>query len=146
MCCRRTVGARTGSISPWAREGIAQSFAGAFRSDPGRASFEFGPPIRPYFQSHASDDRPLSLNSVLNAGFGAYESGTHAQRHVAQSYTLTHFLLFAEDSKYREGFGEFLVSSFKGQGAATHLKRALDVDLKDLEAEWTAYVESVAGA
>lgn len=143
---RRTGGGRNGSITPWAREGLAQSFAWAFRPDPGRAKFEYGRPITPYFQSHARDEKPLSLSNVLGAGFGAFDGGTNEQRYTAQSYTLTHFLLNAGDGKYRTGFGEFLLSSFKGQGAGTHLKRALDVDLDDLEREWTAYVKQIAGA
>ena len=33
----------------------------------------------------------------------------------------------------------------KGQSAATHLQKALGVKLKDIEAEWSAYVKDIAG-
>jgi hypothetical protein len=142
---RRTVGGRTGSISSWAREGLSQTFASAFRSDPGRASFEFEAPLVSFFAAQAEDEEPLPLKRILSAGFGSFESGTHVDRFVREAYTLTHFMLFAQDGKYRVGFGEFLLSSYKGQGSATHLRRALDVDLKDLETQWVAYVAAVAG-
>jgi hypothetical protein len=56
-----------------------------------------------------------------------------------------HFLAFAGDQKYRPGLAKFLLSSFEGQGSATHLRKLLDVELKELEKEWSAYVKQVAG-
>lgn len=142
---RRTVGGRTGSLPAWSREGLAQAFAGAFRANPGRARFDFAPPLRNSFVAQAEDDRPLSLTRVLSANFGAFEGGTNRERHIRQSYTLTHFLVFAEGGRYMEGYGEFLLSAFRGQGSATHLRRALGVNLNDLEAQWVAYVNAIAG-
>ena len=50
------------------------------------------------------------------------------------------------DRKYRAGFAEFLKSSFLGKGSTGHFEKILDVEVEDLEAEWTAYVKAVAGA
>lgn len=140
---RRTVGGRTGSLAPWGSEGLSQTFASAFRPDPGHASFEFDAPLISLFSAQAADPKPLPMKRILSAGFGEFESGTNMDRFVRQAYTLTHFLLFAEGGKYRTGFGEFLLSSYKGQGSATHLRKALDVDLEDLAAEWVAYVAAL---
>ncbi len=142
---RRTLDTRTGSIAPWAREGLRQAFAAGVRIDPGRVAFDLKTPIGDYFQAHARDEDPLSLERVLNAGFASFDTGSDVSRYVAESYTLMHFLAFAEDQKYRPGLAKFLLSSFEGQGAASHLKKLLDVDLKDLEEQWTAYVKGVAG-
>ena len=49
------------------------------------------------------------------------------------------------DGKYRAGFADYLRGAFLGQGAATHLERALGVKIKDLDEEWSAYVRSQAG-
>jgi hypothetical protein len=143
---RRTLDVRSGAIAPWARTGLRTAFAGGVQTDPGKVSFDLKSPIMGYFKSQAQDEEPADLDKLLNAGFGAFETGTDAPRFVAQGYTFTYFLAFAQDQKYRPGLARFLLSSFQGQGAATHLKKILDVDLKKLEAEWIAYVKQVAGA
>jgi hypothetical protein len=143
---RRTLDKRTGTIAPWAREGLRQAFAAGVRPAPGRVTFDLASPITAYFQDHARDPKPLGLEKLLNAGFGAFDTGSDAPRYVAQGYTLTHFLAFGAEQKYRPGLARFLLSSFEGQGAATHLKKILDVDLGQLEEEWNAYVKGVAGS
>lgn len=142
---RRTIGG-SGSIAPWVQRALAESFAAAYRSADGVATWDFGPPIRTYFEAHAADESPLTIKRLLGASYGAYTNGSDAPRYVAQGYTLLHFLLHAKDGTYRDGLGEYLRSSFKGQSAATHLQRALDVDLDDVEEEWKAYVDEVAAS
>ncbi len=142
---RRTLDQRTGEIEPWAREGLSQAFAVAVRPDPGRVRFEFGSPYGPWFEQHAADAKPLSLKEVLRAGFASFDSGTDASRYVAQSYTLTHFLVFAEDGKYRKPYAEFLRDSYLGKGGTSQFEKALGVKLEELEKAWTAYVKEIAG-
>ncbi|MEM9802087.1 MAG: hypothetical protein AAGA20_17315 [Planctomycetota bacterium] len=141
---RRTIGGN-GSIAPWTERAMAEMFAGAVRVENGVARWEFGTPIQQYFQMHASDEKPLTLKKLIAAGYGAYNSGTDAPRYIAQSYTLFDFLLFGEDGKYRDGVGDYMAKSFKGQSAATHLEKSLGEDLDVVEEQWTAYVHSVAG-
>lgn len=140
---RRTIGG-SGSIAPWSERAIAEAFADAVRVENGIASWEFGAPIQPLFSLHARDDEPLTLKQVVASGYGAYNSGSDANRYIAQSHTLFHFLMEAEDGKYRDGFADYLRSSFKGKSAATHLEEALGVDLDVVEGEWHAYARAVA--
>jgi hypothetical protein len=141
---RRTLG-KQGSLTAWARKGLGVSFGAAVRGERGETYWDFDPPILDYFRYQANDDQPLELKQILRAGNASFDSGTHAQRYVAQAYTLTHFLVFAEEGEYRAGFADFLRSSFQGQGSTTHFEKALGVDVKDLEPVWIAYVKGVAG-
>ena len=81
---------------------------------------------------------------MIRAGLASFDSGRNAERYVAQSYTLVQFLAFGADRKYREGFAEYLVSSYMGKGSVKHFERLLGVDVEDLEVEWQAYVKQVA--
>ena len=139
---RRTIG-NTGNVSPWAGEGISDYFAGAVSGDPGHLRLEFGSDVQRFFTTHAKASRPLSLRRILAAGRMDFHTGTNAELAKAQAYTLVHFLVKADDGKYRDGFLDFLRSSFAGQGSETHFRRALGLDdLRDLEAAWNDYAKS----
>lgn len=140
---RRTL-AKTGEIEPWAREGLKQAFAVALRPNPGRVKFEFTTPYVPYFQAQAADAKALSLTQVLRAGATSFDSGTDQARYTAQSYTLLYFLAFFENRKYRMGLANYLKESYLGKGGSTNFFKALDVDEKKLEGEWTSFVKSNA--
>lgn len=142
---RRTLDKRTGEIEPWSREGLRQAFAGAVRPDPGRVRFEFEQPLTAYFRAQADDPEALALEQVLRAGFASFDSGTDAARYVAQAYTLTHFLIFGADGKYRHGYADFLKSSYLGKGGSSNFYKAIGLDEKAAMSEWRAYVKSVAG-
>ncbi|MSR62932.1 MAG: hypothetical protein EXS08_10860 [Planctomycetes bacterium] len=142
---RRTLDKKTGQIEPWAREGLRQAFAGAVRPNPGKVRFDFETPLTAHFKTQASDAKALTLEQVLRAGFASFDSGTDAPRYVAQSYTLTHFLAFAGQGKYRAAYATFLKDSYLGKGGASNFAKAVGVDPKTLEAEWVAYVKKLAG-
>ncbi len=141
---RRTLD-KTGEIEPWARKGLAQAFGAAIRPEPGRVTFDFSTPYLPHFQAHARDKDALSLEKLLRAGFASFDSGSDQGRYLAQSYTLTHFLVFAENGKHRPGYADFLRSSYLGKGGSSNFFKALGTDEKTLEASWLAYVKSISG-
>lgn len=142
---RRTLDKRTGELEPWAREGLRQAFAGAVRPDPGRVRFDFDAPLVPLFRAQATDPKPLKLEQVLRAGLASFDSGTDAARYSAQSYTLTHFLVFAENGKHRARYAEFLRTSYEGKGGSSNFFKVLGLDPDETQAEWTAYVARMAG-
>lgn len=141
---RTTIG-DGGAIAPWAERGIAQSFAVALQVEDGVARWEFGRPATVLFRQDAVDKEPLGIRRLMTAGNAAFEGGGDAARYAVEAYTLTHFLVNADSGKYRRGFAEYLRSSYKGQGAVTHLVRALGVELDVIEAEWRAFVATTAG-
>jgi hypothetical protein len=140
---RRTVG-KKGSIPPWTRDGFAQAFGAAYRSDPGHATWDLTQPIRGHFETHAGAEKPLSIEDVMRAGIRASESGTRAPLYTAQSYTLAHFLSHGDDRAYRAAFFTYLLAAFRGRSAAMHLEKALDMKVEDLEERWIAYVKTMA--
>jgi len=141
----RTVG-KTGSMPPWVRNGFGLAFGGAYRRDPGHASWDLSTPLAVYFELQATASDPLSLKDVVRAGFASYDSGTRAELYSAQSYTLAHFLANADDRAYRPGFGQYLLSSYGGKSALTHLEKALGMKAKDIEERWVAYVQTMSGS
>ena len=140
----RTLG-RNGQVAPWARRGLAEAFGAAARVDPGRTRWEMEEPFLPYFEMHARDDEPLSLEEVVRAGLLSFDSGPSQHRYVAQSYTLMYFLAFGAERKYGDRFAEYVKSSFLDKGSVQDLERILSVDLEELAAEWTTFVQEVAG-
>jgi len=140
---RRTL-AKTGELEPWAREGLKQAFATAVRPDPGRVVFDFTAPNLAYFQAQAADPKPLSMEQVLRAGFASFDSGKDKDRFAAQAYTLLHFLVFYENSKYRLGLALYLKNSYLGKGGVANFLEALTVDQKTLETQWTNHVKAIA--
>jgi len=142
---RRTVG-KSGSMPPWARNGIALAFGAAYRRDPGHASWDLSTPIQAYFEAQANADDPLTLKEVVRAGFASYNSGTQAELYSAQSYTLAHFLAHGDDQSYRSGFGQYLLSSFKGKSALSHLEKALNMKDSDIQKRWVAHVKLMSGS
>jgi len=140
---KRTL-AKTGELEPWAREAFEQAFANAVRPDPGRVTFDFTVPHLPNFQAQAADPKPLSLDQVLRGSASAFDSGKDKERYAAQAYTLFHFLVYSENSKYRLGLARYLKDSYLGKGGKANLLEDLTVDEKTLESQWTSYVKSVA--
>jgi hypothetical protein len=141
---RRTLG-KAGQLDPWVLEGVKQAFAAGVRPDPGRTRFEFEAPFQPWFERQARDAEALELSQVLRAGLASFSSGSDAPRYSAQSYTLTHFLVFSGDGKYRARFAQFLRESTLGKGGASNFFAALGVQEKALAEEWKAYVKARAG-
>jgi hypothetical protein len=140
---RRTL-AKTGELEPWAREGVKQVFAVASRPDPGRVSFDFATPYKPYFEAQVGDAKALSLEQVLRAGITSFDSGTDQARYTAQAYTLIYFLVFFENQKYRAGLANYLRDSYLGKGGTSNFFKAVGADEKTLEGQWTGFVKSIA--
>jgi hypothetical protein len=141
---RRTLG-KTSEIEPWAKNGLAFAFGAAVRTDPGHVRYDFSAPYLPSFEAQAADAKPLTLEQVLRAGFASFDSGSDAERYTHQAYTLVHFLAFHDGGRHRAGFADFLRRSYMGKGGTSNFFEALGADEKTLQADWTAYVQRVAG-
>ncbi len=141
---KRTLG-KTGSAPAWVRSAIGQAFAAGFRRDPGRASWDLSQPIAAHFRAHATAPQPLSLSDVVEAAWGAFEGGPTPELYGAQAYTLMHFLAHADDGALRPALGAYLVRAFGGQGATTHLEKAVGLDDDEIEERWLAWSKRQAG-
>ncbi|MEO0651533.1 MAG: hypothetical protein AAFZ65_12735, partial [Planctomycetota bacterium] len=139
---RRTQG-RAGVTAPFVSRGVGLLFAAALDFDQAWADWDFGRPNEEFFRRHAAAEEPRDIEWIVNASEGDYVSGDGAPLTVAQTYTLTYFLIFADNGKYRPAAARFLESSFLGQRNASHLEEILGVDLEDLSADYEAFVDGV---
>ena len=143
---RRSADTKTAEIEPWVRQGLTSAFAIAARPDPGRVTFEFEPPYRPWFQKAAGEAKPIELQRILTAGRGAFDSGPDAERYAIGAYTLVHFLAFHEGGKYRPALANYLRDSLLGKGGKSQFLESVGAKEAALESEWKGYVKAVAGA
>jgi hypothetical protein len=52
--------------------------------------------------------------------------------------------VFGADGRFRQGFSDYLESSYGGKGSPTHFKKIMGVDLEEIEGLWNEHVESIA--
>ncbi len=143
---RWAMGNRNGQLPEWSREGVANAFAFALRPSQGDVQIETGVPYVDWFAKQAAFDEPIELKRVLDGDRGSFRTGTDEDKYVIQSYTFVFFLVNASEGKYRDRFVEYLKSAFDGKGAASHFETIFEMKLKDLEPEYAAYVQRIAGA
>ena len=135
----------SGVIPAWLDYGLAQYMetvldvrGGASALSPGRANGRL-------FATHALADKPYRLNRVLNFDTGDYWASTRLGEKYAQAYTLVHFCLHGADGAYRTAFLRYVREAFQGKGSSTHFKKAMEVDERTFEFDWSAYVAAATG-
>jgi hypothetical protein len=138
-----TPGAR-GAIAPWLNEGLAEYFRATTSGLSGRLVYDAkaidSRAIRA--QAHANDTYKLSR--IMNFDSGDYGSTSRQDLKYVQSYTFVHFLIAADDARYRDRFFDFLRSSWKGQGSSTNLESCLGSKVDAIEKGWIQWVSERA--
>lgn len=133
-----------GQVQMWADLGIAEVFAAAAQGEPGKTKLDLGTLSRQLYALHAQSNAEVGIDRVLVAAQAEFYVGTIAPRLRSRSYTLTDFLLFAEDATHREKFLRYVMSSFESQGSPTHFEKIFETDVEKIEAAWKKHVEEVA--
>lgn len=128
-----------GCIPPWLNEGLAEYMAAGVQST-APLVFVAGHPQTYSFQEHARAKDPFDLARVLSLSTSDYDASSGRMLKYAQSYTLVHFLLHGLKGKHRAGFFEYLRLVYRGRGSSTDLKNCLDIEWRELEKDWQAYV------
>lgn len=90
--------------------------------------------------------RDAGLASPRNAGQVAVLAradllGPQADSLRAQSYTLLHHLLFAEDPSYQAPLREFLHGALRNRGGGSALRSAFGAEFDRMNANWRAFVK-----
>lgn len=137
---KRTMGL-DGKPAPFVSRGVGLLFASALDFKEAWADWDFDRPNQELFRRHAAEAQPRSISEIVNVSEGDYVSGDHASLNVAQTYTLTYFLNFAENGRYRPAAAKFFESSFRGQSSATQLEKIIGMDLDDLGEMYEAFVD-----
>lgn len=129
-----------GRPAVWAELGLCEVFGAAAEAARG---LELGRRSRELYAQHAQSTRDVDLNRVLVASPSETYVGTMAPRLRSRAYTLTDYLLFADEGRHRPGFLRYLVGSFRGQGSRGHFESALGVEVGALERAWETHVAKV---
>lgn len=139
---KRTMGL-DGKPAPFVSRGVGLLFAAALDFKEAWADWDFDRPNQDMFRLHAAEEEPRSIAEIVNVSEGDYVSGDHASLNVAQTYTLTYFLNFAENGRYRPAAAKFFESSFRGQSSASQLEKILGTDLEEFGTQYEAYVDEM---
>ncbi len=138
-----SLGAR-GEISPWLDEGLADYFRATTGGLPGRLVYDANAIDARSMRMQAHSNETYKLSRILTFDSGEYFSTSRQDLKYAQSYSFVHFLLSAENGRYRERFFDFLRSCWKGQGSSTDLETALGSKIDAIEKGWIAWVRDRA--
>ncbi len=133
------------NLPGWLEEGLATYIDASLDGPPGSLTLEPGMLDEQSFRDHVQAKKKDDLTRVLNYQASDFGASTGQVRRYAESYTLTHFLLHADDGKKAEILSRFLALAYHGQGSMSHFKKAAGLrKLDPLEEEWEAYVEELA--
>ncbi len=136
-------GAR-GSIPAWLDEGLAEYVRATLTGRRGRLAYDPSGINVLSMRAHAHAKRPYDLSRVLNFGPGDFAASSRQDLKYAQAYTFVHFLIEAENGRWREPFFEFLRSAWRGQGSSTDLEKVLGAKAEAIEKAWIPWVEQRA--
>ena len=128
------------SIPGWLDEGLAEYIAAGAQGERGRIHARPGGIALGYFQMHRESDDPYEFSRVLTFGADDYVSTTKQALKYAQSYTLVHFLLHAENQRHRPAFMDYLRSCWDGKSSTTQLKKGLGLSPREVDELWMEYV------
>lgn len=128
------------SLPGWLDEGLAEYMAGNAQGLRGRMHARPGGICVPHFKTHATASDPYDVTRLLTFGMDDFASSSNEALKYAQSYTFVHFLLHAEGQRHRPALMEFLRLCWGGKSSSGALLDAVDLDQRELQAAWTAYV------
>jgi hypothetical protein len=135
---------KMGNMPPWAGCGFSEYFASTAASRPGAAWGELGVPSPALFRRQKDASKPLELDKLLTSSIGDIRRSDAADLRSAGAYTLVHFLLHADDGKYREPFYAYLRDAWTGKISAKGFLKAMGMKEDELETQWNAYVRAKA--
>lgn len=128
----------SGDMPAWLDEGLAEYIAASTFRPPQPLAFDPGFPNLNHFARHGTAKKPLSLSRVLALQTGDFVGNSRAFEMYAQSYTLVHWGLHADDGAHREAFFQCMRDTFQGRSSPSQIKKSLDLG-KDFEETWQEY-------
>ena len=141
--CRRSSG-KTGQVPGWVASAISEFFAATAPSAPLGAWGEFGRPVSSWFQTQASDPKPVELKTLLRSSLGEMRRGPDAARRTAAAYTLGHFLVRGDNGVHRDALFTYLRDAWLGKISSTGFLKTIGMDEKELSQRWKAHVAANA--
>jgi tetratricopeptide (TPR) repeat protein len=130
-----------GSLPVWVSEGLAECYS----------TFELGGKQNEFMVGRAPEAHIATLNMTqqfiplkslmaIQPGSPEYNEESKQGMFYAESWAITHYLLFGADGKRRTQFGEFLGGLLKGETAENSFGQAFHTDYATIESEVREYV------
>ena len=129
----------------WANEGMAELFERGIVVGDRLALGEISK--GDYRRLHLAIDQDALIPfdrffSMSDREWATYVRSGHAQLNYLQAWSLVHFLLYAEDGKYEQGFMRFLVQLNRELGWQKAFVSAFGMpDFRAMEQEWLDYIK-----
>ena len=130
-----------GRIPAWLDEGMGELFGTSLEGEPGFATFDLSKPDANWYRAHADADKPYDFSRMMAFEPDDYFGSVDRALKYAQSYTLTHYLLFGTGDDGRDKFMDFMRSAYLGRSSSTDFQKIMEVKRKDDFEE--AWMESV---
>jgi tetratricopeptide (TPR) repeat protein len=129
-----------GSLPVWISEGIAECYS-TFEMGGKQNEFTFGRPPEAHIATlNMQQFIPLKRMMAIQPGSPEYNEESKQGMFYAESWAITHYLLYGNDGKRRRQFGEFLSGLLKGDTAENSFGQAFQTDYATLESEVREYV------
>lgn len=130
-----------GSLPVWINEGLAECYS-TFEMGGKQNEFTFGraPEAHIATLNTAQQFIPFKRMMAVQPGAPEYNEESKQGMFYAESWAITHYLLFGGDGKRRRQFGEFLSGLLKGETAENSFGQAFQTDYATLESEVREYV------
>lgn len=129
----------------WANEGLAELFERGIVVGDLLALGEVG--VHDYKRLHAAIEENALIPfdrffAMSDQEWVAYIRSGHARLNYLQAWSLVHFLLYAQDGRYEQGFMRFLVQLNRDVGWQQAFVAAFGMpDFRAMEQEWLAYIK-----
>jgi len=136
-----------GVIPPWVEAGLSTWVGWNLHGELGRTIWEpvvFTAMFKLVAEADAKE--PIKLTKLLNSASLSFDESPLGQVCYAQAFSFVDFLLGSGGEKYRLRFLEFLRNTYRGKGAPPQFYDAMQLKGPEIEAEWLAWVKSLAPA
>lgn len=129
----------------WANEGLAELFERGIVVGDRLALGEISNHDYRQLQAAIEQDALVPFDrffSMSDSEWGAQVRSGHAQVNYLQAWSMVHFLLYAENGKYEQGFMKFLVQLNRKVGWEQAFVGAFGMpDFRAMEREWLEYIK-----
>lgn len=135
-------------MRPWVSEGMAQLFEDATWAN---RKFEIGeiPSYRLHVLNNVRNaDKWISLSDLVEMDHRQWGANVQTDRMLAmaeyqESWSVVHFLVYADRGKYRKALISYLRYLNKGEAALAAFRKAFGTNMTGFESKWLAYLKSL---
>jgi len=129
-----------GEVPRWLQEGFGVAFSAGRSGPPGLASHDPLALAPDAIRLHANASDPYDLDRVIVFTYEDFESKDMQALKYAQSYTLLHTCLAANNGELRTRLLEFLHAAYKGRAGPSEFEELIQLDDEELAELWREHL------